>query len=64
MSTPTLVRPEEIIAGWLTGDGDDNPAGPVFTGGEHTEADITMTGPGESGRCGTVCTGSSRIPCC
>lgn len=64
MSTLELVKAEELVAMWLAGDGDDNPAGPLFTGGEHTEADITMTGPGSSGRCGTACTGSSRYQCC
>jgi hypothetical protein len=64
MTTLELVKAEELVATWLTGDSDDNPAGPLFTGGEHTEADITMTGPGTSGRCGTACTGSSRYQCC
>ncbi len=64
MSTLELVRAEEIIAAWRAGDTDDSPAGPLFTGGEHTEADITMTGPGQSGRCGTACSGSSIYMCC
>jgi Family of unknown function (DUF6229) len=63
MSTLELVKAEELVAMWLTGDG-DNPAGPLFTGGEHTEADITMTGPGQSGRCGTACSGSAKYQCC
>jgi hypothetical protein len=62
MPTVELVRPEELVAMWLAGE--DGPAGPVFTGGEHTEADITMTGPGQSGRCGTACSGSSSYRCC
>jgi len=64
MSTLELIRAEEVIAAWRAGDTDDNPAGPLFTGGEHTEADITMTGPGQSGRCGTACSGSSIYQCC
>lgn len=64
MSTLELVRAEEIIAAWRNGENlDDNPAGPLFSG-EHTEADITMTGPGQSGRCGTACSGSSQYQCC
>lgn len=64
MSTFELAKPVDVIETWLAGDGDDNPAGPVFTGGEHTEADITMTGPGTSGRCGTACSGSQGYECC
>jgi hypothetical protein len=64
MSTLELLRPEDVVAAWLAGDSDDSPAGPVFSGGEHTEADITMTGPGQSGRCGTACSGSSKYQCC
>jgi hypothetical protein len=64
MSTLELIKAEEIIAAWRAGETDDSPAGPLFTGGEHTEADITMTGPGQSGRCGTACSGSSIYQCC
>jgi hypothetical protein len=65
MSTLELVRAEEIVAAWRAGLAtDDNPAGPLFSGGEHAEADITMTGPGQSGRCGTACSGSSIYQCC
>lgn len=64
MSTIELVRAEELVAGWRSGEFDDNPAGPVFIGGRHAEADITMTGTGGSGRCGTVCTGSMTNDCC
>lgn len=64
MSTLELMKADELVAMWLAGAGDDNPAGPLFTSGEHTEADITMTGPGQSGRCGTACTGSSKYQCC
>jgi hypothetical protein len=63
MSTIELIRAEEIAASWREGELDDNPAGPIFTG-RHFEADITMTGPGYSGRCGTACSGSSRYMCC
>ena len=64
MSTLELTRVEDVIAAWRSGaELDDNPAGPLFSG-EHTEADITMTGPGQSGRCGTACSGSSIYQCC
>jgi hypothetical protein len=64
MSTIELTRAEEIVAAWRGGAEVDNPAGALFSGGEHVEADITMTGPGQSGRCGTACSGSSIYQCC
>jgi hypothetical protein len=65
MSTLELMRAEEIVAAWRSGGAEvENPAGALFSAGEHTEADITMTGPGQSGRCGTVCSGSSIYQCC
>jgi hypothetical protein len=64
MSTLELIRAEEIVAGWREGELDDNPAGPVLNGGRHAEADITMTGPTYSGRCGTACSASYRYMCC
>lgn len=63
MSTIELIKAEELAAAWREGDLDDSPAGPIFIG-RHYEADITMTGPGVSGRCGTVCTGSGSYECC
>jgi hypothetical protein len=63
MSTIELIRAEEIAAAWREGEIDDNPAGPIFIG-RHYEADITMTGTGGSGMCGTVCSGSYRAMCC
>jgi hypothetical protein len=63
MSTLEMARIDDVVAAWRRGEELDNPAGPLFSG-EHTEADITMTGPGYSGRCGTVCSGSSINQCC
>ncbi|MCP3142758.1 DUF6229 family protein [Pyxidicoccus sp. QH1ED-7-1] len=42
----------------------DNPAGPLFIGGEFTEADIICETGTISGRCGTACTGSRTLDCC
>ncbi|MCK2218786.1 DUF6229 family protein [Actinomadura sp. ATCC 31491] len=82
MSRMTAELAERIVAGWRSGadtvDGWDNPAGPLFAGGEYAEADITMesifaasgcTGvgcppPPESGHCGTACTWSAGLECC
>lgn len=63
MTALELIRAEETVAAWRAGLGEDNPAGPLFPG-EHTEADITMTGPGQTGRCGTACSGSTEFECC
>ncbi|WP_283134914.1 DUF6229 family protein [Rhizohabitans arisaemae] len=59
---PTLEVSEEIAAGWRSG-AVESPAGPVL--GAYVESEITMTGPGHSGKCGTACTGSQpTIYCC
>ncbi|WP_283134911.1 DUF6229 family protein [Rhizohabitans arisaemae] len=59
---PTVELSEKIVAGWRTGDV-EGPAGPVL--GAYVESEITMTGPGQSGRCGTECTRSRpTIFCC
>ncbi|WP_283134912.1 DUF6229 family protein [Rhizohabitans arisaemae] len=58
---PTLELSEEIVAGWRSG-AVDGPAGPVL--GAYVEAEITMTWPPQSGRCGTDCTNSGRRLCC
>ncbi|WP_343950122.1 DUF6229 family protein [Nonomuraea longicatena] len=60
--TVTRERPEELVAAWRTGE-HDSPAGPLLPG-PYTESEITMTGLGQSGQCGTVCSGSRTRPCC
>jgi len=51
-------------AKWNQFDNSDSPAGALFIGGAHAEADIVgRTGTG-SGRCGTICTGSTIFQCC
>lgn len=66
MTTLTLDRAEEIVAGWLTDDlpvdGWENPAGPLFPSSDYAESEITMTGsPGS--RCSS-CTASAKVYCC
>lgn len=60
-----LVTPErnveEIIAGWRQGldlDGLENPAGPLYAGGEFAEHEISLVGTRNTGStiCGTWCT--------
>ncbi|MEV0583992.1 DUF6229 family protein [Nonomuraea sp. NPDC050310] len=61
--TVTLDRAEEIIAAWRAGEEPDSPAGPLLPG-LYAESEITMTGPGYSGKCGTACSGSYTRYCC
>ncbi|MFI6499547.1 DUF6229 family protein [Nonomuraea typhae] len=61
--TVTLERAEEIIAAWRAGEESDSPVGPLLPG-LYVESEITMTGPGHSGRCGTACSGSRTRMCC
>jgi len=46
----------------------DNPAGPLFAGGEFAAAEIVCESSDStlicSGVCGTVCSGSAGHPCC
>lgn len=61
----TLSSQEKNIASkWKEFSNVESPAGALFTGGDHAEADIVcQTGTG-SGKCGTVCSGSLTNPCC
>lgn len=66
-----ISQGSDLVTQWRNAAGATNPAGPLFVGGEFAEADIagdsnTITaGPVcNSGRCGTVCSGSSGRPCC
>ncbi|MBB5079224.1 DUF6229 family protein [Nonomuraea sp. NPDC050547] len=61
--TVTLERAEEIILAWRTGEEPDSPVGPLLPG-MYVESEITMTGPGHSGKCGTACSGSRTRYCC
>lgn len=49
-------------ARWRIEADSENPAGPLF--GEHGAADIVCETGTISGRCGSVCTGSTTRPCC
>ena len=54
----------EIAAAWRASADDTNPAGELFASGAFAQADIVCeTGTG-SGKCGTVCTGSTIAHCC
>jgi hypothetical protein len=52
-----------LVAQWRTDAESDNPAGPLFIGGEYVESDIIgEVAPAITG-C-SLCTGSIRINCC
>jgi len=54
----------ETSARWRTSADPSNPAGPLFSGGEHASADIVCETGTTSGYCGTACTGSHTRHCC
>ncbi|HEX9993787.1 MAG TPA: DUF6229 family protein [Acidimicrobiales bacterium] len=66
---PTLEMTEEIVARWRSEAGDDNPAGPLFSG---RYAEVELAEPMAAatlrcetfGQCGTACTGSYPNQCC
>jgi hypothetical protein len=70
MSILAPEKAEDIIACWLSTENpdDNNPAGPLYLGGNHTIADITATGGDfltiacTTTVCGP-CSGSQTIQC-
>jgi hypothetical protein len=68
MNHLSTQRPEDLsahqIAAWRVRADAENPAGPLYIGGQYAEADILGDIVLESGRCGTVCTGSRTRQCC
>lgn len=55
---------QEIVAAWRRGATEDNPAGPLFSGGDFAEAEIVLATVGGSGQCGTACSASATRYCC
>jgi hypothetical protein len=62
---------QELVDRWRNDADMDSPAGPLFVSGEFAESDIagstnilTAGVVCNSGRCGTVCSGSAGHPCC
>lgn len=56
-----------MVAKWREDAGTDNPAGPLFVGGEFAEADIVGATMVYTDQCGTACTVSNtgvRCPAC
>ncbi|NMO14296.1 hypothetical protein HPC49_13705 [Pyxidicoccus fallax] len=60
----TTSQGMDLVEQWRNDASMDNPAGPLFIGGEFTEADIICETGTISGRCGTACTGSRTLDCC
>jgi len=55
---------KETSARWRTEADLGNPAGPLFSGGDHAAADIVCETGTTSGYCGTACTFSRTQVCC
>ncbi len=60
-----------VAAQWRNEADAENPAGPLFAGGEFAASDIisatdlvTTTPACETTHCGTACSGSAGNPCC
>jgi hypothetical protein len=53
---------DDLIAAWRSQADENNPAGPLFAGGEFVEADII--GDVTASTCGTGCSGSRTHYCC
>jgi hypothetical protein len=58
------VQGIDLVEQWRNEANSENPAGPLFIGGEFTEADIICETGTISGRCGTACSGSRTLLCC
>jgi Family of unknown function (DUF6229) len=54
---------DDVVGAWLREADQDNPAGPLYTGGEFVEADIVATTVIDTRR-PTACTGANTFPCC
>jgi Family of unknown function (DUF6229) len=52
------------VAQWREQADSENPAGPLFIGGEYAESDIIGDTGTISGKCGTACSGSRTRMCC
>jgi hypothetical protein len=55
---------EELVARWRTSIDVDHPAGPLYTGGEHAEADIITAAWTETTQTCSSCTASRTVQCC
>ncbi|MEV6604444.1 DUF6229 family protein [Kutzneria sp. NPDC051319] len=60
------MSPTDLVAQWRADiQAPDNPAGPLYTGGEHTESELANRIPPDTLHgCGTACTGSRTRLCC
>lgn len=63
MPVDARERVDAVVESWLREAGADNPAGPLYTGGDFVEADIVATVVIDTRR-PSSCTGANTIPCC
>lgn len=65
MSIDVLERAEaeQLVTRWRESADGDNPAGALYTGGTHAEADIVTATWAETARCSS-CTASLTVHCC
>jgi len=59
----TTERAEELVAQWRISADEDNPAGPLYTGGDYAEADIITATFTLTTHCSS-CTASRTVHCC
>lgn len=64
MSNVSNDDAEALVSQWRTAANEDNPAGPLFAGGEYVEADIIGDILNITGQCGTGCSASRTHLCC
>jgi hypothetical protein len=63
MPTNTLIRPDDLVAGWLSDAVDAHPAGPLYTT-PYAEYDLIHEGRGEAALSCSGCTWSRPYSCC
>ncbi len=63
MAPNVLMRPDDLVTGWLTTAGDSHPAGPLYTSA-YAEYDLIHEGRAETPASCSGCTVSRPGLCC
>ena len=63
MPHDVLIRPDDLVASWLTAASDDSPAGPLF-GSDFAEYELIHEGRAETPASCSGCTASRTAFCC
>lgn len=58
------MKEADFVARWRAQASIENPAGPLYAGGEFAVADMISEASATTDRCGTICTGSLDKQCC